>query len=184
MKEASQSPPFQFRLRTLFIVTVLVTIPLAGCVVWNRMMERFFHSVYVGTTGPVNTLKDWPRPLTALIDELDAAGLDRNTLKIYCLCRGFDWEFVWRMEGDASMLKLLQDKWELTQVADPDWFILKNGRSHNSGVPLPDWWAPQQNDQTTFYANPQGIHGGKGDHIHVAFDAATQTIFVHCWDNF
>lgn len=184
MTETPSNPSFQFRLRKLFIVTVLVAIPLAGFVVWKRSMDRFFHAMFVGDTGPVNKLEDWPHPLLESIDELDAAGLDRSTLKIHCLCQGFDPEYVWRMDGNAKMFKLLQNKWKLTQVANPAGFILMNGHSDLSGVATPAWWTPKQDGQTAFYVCPQELARDKGDRFQVAFDQKSETIFVHYWFNF
>jgi hypothetical protein len=164
------------------IACLVLCVALMG--LWVRSYHRFVHNIFVGDTGPVDRREEWPRPLLESIKEFDEAGLDERAIQVYCLCHGFDLEYVWRMDIDANLFKLLKDKWQLTQVDNPEWYILREGNSPISGIAPPAWWSPQQDGQTAFYVCPQELAKEKGDRFQVAFDPSRETIFVHYWFNF
>ncbi len=146
-------------------------------------MDSFFDAMIVGETGSVQSREEWPRPLLELIDECDEVAVTESNVQVFCLCQGFDPEYVWRMTGDETVLQLLKDKWQLSVDEKPRWHVLR-GYSQNSEVSVPPWWSPKENEQTTFYVCPQAIAKDKGDRFKVAFDASRQSIFVHYWSNF
>jgi len=146
-------------------------------------MERFFHAVLVGDTGPVTSSDDWPQPLAELIGESDGVEIDESTIRVHCLCRGFDPEYVWRMDAARGMLEHLSDRWQLTQVDGLRWPVL-NGRSQLSGEPTPTWWSPQRDADTSFYVCRHTLAGDEGDLFQVALDKKRNTIFVHYWFHF
>jgi hypothetical protein len=174
---------FQFRLRTIFVITTIVAIVVAAYIAWDRAQRQFFHAMFVGNTGPVRSRDDWPEPLKAILAEAKDDDLNEATIQVYCLCQGFDPEFVWRMDAAPDLLEHLKQRWKLTQVSHPNCKVLK-GHSHNSGIATPPWWSPKDDDDTTFFVCPQTLAGRKGDRFLVALDARRNAIFVHYWFNF
>jgi hypothetical protein len=174
--------PFQFRIRTLFIVTTVVGVLLAIFILWNRAMDRFFHGIFVGETGPVVFREQWPRPLIELIED-SSPSVAIESIKVFCLCQGFDPEYVWRMDGDSEMVSHLVERWRLTQVADPQSPVFQ-GRSHNSGVAVPEWWKPWENSDSVYYLCPATLAGDKSDRFQVVFSESEKSIYIHYWFNF
>ncbi|TWT80273.1 hypothetical protein CA13_16860 [Planctomycetes bacterium CA13] len=172
----------QFRLPTLLIVTGIIAVVLAGFVLYGRMMDGFFHDIFVGETGRVTSQDEWPNPLKRLLDETSLVK-DADHIQVHCLCQGFDPEYVWRMNGDAEAFSKLAARWQLTEVANPNWHVL-NGHSRNSGHPTPPWWNPRKSNTASYHVCPRSLAGQKGDRFQVAFDDANETIFVHYWFNF
>ncbi len=180
---SSPQPTFQFSLRTLFVLTAIASFLLAGYVLWNHAMKQFFHDVLVGETGPVESCSDWPDPLRALVEKTNGLEIDQSTIRVYCLCQGFDPVYVWRMDVAPGSFEHIRDRWKLTQVTNPNWPILE-GRSSISGVATPPWWTPKDDGSTSFFVCPQTLAGEKGDRFLVALDTRRNTIFVHYWFNF
>ncbi len=174
---------FQFRNRTLLIVTTIVLIVLAGFAVLRWSTEQAIEAMMVGNTGAVESRDDWPQPLKALTDESDGIEIDESTVEVHCLCQGFDPEYVWRMDAAPGLFEGISQRWKLSPVDDPKWYVL-SGRSQLSGEPTPSWWSPQRDGQTSFFACPQTLGGHKGDRFQVAFDKKRNVIYVHYWFNF
>ena len=174
---------FQFRLRTLLMITTIAAVLLAAYIAWERAQRQFFHAILVGNTGPVPFRDDWPEPLKAILAASKGVELDQSTIQVHCLCQGFDPEFVWRMDAAPGLLEHLKDRWKLTQISHPNWPVLK-GYSNISGVATPLWWSPKDDDDTTFFVCPQTLAGEKGNRFQVALDKRQNTIFVRYWFNF
>jgi hypothetical protein len=85
---------FRFSLRTIFAITAILAVLLAAYMAWDRAERRFFHAVFVGKTGPVRSREEWPDPLKKIVAEAKEGDLDESTIQVYCLCQGFDPEFV------------------------------------------------------------------------------------------
>ena len=179
----SQEPArFQFRLRTVFIITAILAVLLSAYSFLERAEQEFARAL-AGKTGPVNSRDDWPKPLKAILAEWEAGDLNERGIQVFCLCQGFDPEFVWRMDAAPGLLEDLKRRWTLTQVGRPNWPVLK-GRSNISRIATPPWWSPKDDGQTTFFACSQTLAGEKGDRFLVAFDPRQDVIFVHYWFNF
>ena len=174
--------PLQFRLRTLFIVMVLVALPMGAFPAWQRAMKEFFHAIVVGKTGPIEVRELWPKPLEQLVKD-SPIELTQQTLRVHCMCQGFDPEYVWRMDGDQKQMDHLAQQWKLTQVIMPRTKIF-TGRSSLSGLPVPDWWKPSQIKDIVYYVCPSTLEGEKGDRYQVAFSGQEGTIYVHYRFNF
>lgn len=175
-------PRFQFSLRVLFIVTAIAAVLVAGYVVINLAMHSFFHAILVGNTGPVPSPDDWPDPLKLLVNEPNGIDVDRSTIQVYCLCQGFDPEFIWRMDAAPGLFEHLKERWKLTPTDYANW-PGPRGKSSRSGVATPPWWSPSVDD-TTFFVCSRSLAGEKGDRFLVAFDRHRNTLFVHYWLNF
>lgn len=183
MSRPHEPARFQFRLRTVLVITTILAILLAAYIAWDRAQREFFHAILVGKTGPVQSRDDWPEPLRAILADAKDGDLDERAIQVYCLCQGFDPEFVWRMDAATGLLEHLEQRWKLGQVSHPNWAVLK-GHSNLSGVATPTWWSPKDDGQTTFFVCPQTLAGEKGDRFLVAFDKRRNLIFVHYWFNF
>ena len=178
----AQNQPPQFRLRTLFILMVLVALPLGAYLAWFRGMKEFFQAAVVGETGSIEVREHWPKPLEQLVKE-SPFEISTQTLRVHCMCQGFDPEYVWRIAGDPKQMDHLVQKWKLTQVTMPRSKIF-TGRSSFSGLPVPDWWKPSQIKDIVYYVCPSTLEGEKGDRYQVAFTGQEGTIYVHYWFNF
>jgi hypothetical protein len=174
--------PFQFRLRTLLIAMTVVGVLLAAFVMWDRAMDRILHAVLVGKTGPIESREEWPRPLIELAEDSSAL-VAVESVKVFCLCQGFDPEYVWRMDGDSELLSHLIQRWRLTQITNPRSTVFQ-GYSHNSGIAVPDWWEPWKDSDIVYHLCPATLAGDKGDRFQVAFSEAEKAIYVHYWFNF
>jgi hypothetical protein len=174
---------FQFRLRTVFIITAILAVLLSGYIACDRAWRGFFDAILVGKTGPVQSRDDWPEPLKVVLADAHEADLDERAIQVYCLCHGMDLEFVWRMDAAPGLLEHLEQQWKLARVSHPNWAILK-GHSNLSGVATPQWWSPKDDRETMFFVCPQTLAREKGDRFLVAFDPRRDVIFVHYWFNF
>lgn len=171
--------PFQFTLRTLFVVLTVVAL-LLGLGIWavDRVMHDFFHAVMVGKTGPVSSPEDWPKPLKELCDDAERAEWKVSVIQVHCLCQGFDPEYVWRMESTPGLLDYLKQKWELSRVTEP-MGVVRDGRSRLSGERVPPWWNPLESENAEFYVCKRTLAREGSDRFQVAVDKKGGTIFVH-----
>ena len=87
------------------------------------------------------------------------------------------------MDAAPGVFEQLSDRWKLTPVEDPQWYVLGDS-SHISGEPTPSWWSPERDGETLFFVCPQTLGGEKGGRFQVALDEKRETIFVHYWFNF
>ena len=172
----------QFRLRSLFILMCLVALSLGLFLALLRGMKEFFHAIVVGETGAIEVRELWPKPLE-MLDEGSPFEISQQTLRVHCMCQGFDPEYVWRMDGDQEQMDHLIQQWKLTQVTMPRSKIFI-GQSSLSGLPVPDWWKPSQIKDVVYYVCPSTLAGEKGDRFQVAFSEQEGTIYVHHWFNF
>ena len=138
-----------YRLKTRFRVTGIFAVILALYVAWDRAMDRFFKDLLVGDTGPVTSVDDWPRPLKVLADETSIISADH--LQHYCLCQGFDPEYVWKMPCDDEAFSEIETRWQLTAIPTPNTHIFR-GFSHNSGYATPHWCNPTELSNVSYYA--------------------------------
>ncbi len=69
------------------------------------MMRQYFVYVLAGNTGPMSLRADWPPPLKDVLDAPDGIEIDESTIKVHCLCQGFDPEFVWRMDAALGFVR-------------------------------------------------------------------------------
>ena len=178
----SQNQPAQFRLRTLFILMVVVALPLGIFLALRRAINDGLREIVVQGTGPIEDRELWPKPLTELVEDRSIE-IAQQTLKVHCLYKFIDPEYVWRMEGDQELMDQLIQKWKLTQVTMPRNKIFK-GHSSLSGLPVPDWWKPSEIKDVVYYVCPSTLAGEDGDRYQVAFSEQEGTIFVHYWFNF
>lgn len=184
---AEVKPRFWSNFRVLLIITIIiVAIAAFFAVVYTALRfsgRAIVEAVIVGDTGPIVSRDDWPQPLKNLIRESDDFEIEESTIQVYCLCKGMDREYVWRMDASPGLFEHVSQSWNLSQVDAPKWPIL-DGNSMISGKPTPSWWSPQRDDKTLFFVCPQTLGGLKGDRFQVALDKKRHLIFVHYWDNF
>lgn len=83
----------------------------------------------------------------------------------------------------ATTLIALLLGWRLTQVSNPKSTVFQ-GRSHNSGIAVPDWWKPGKAPDIVYYLCPATLGGNKSDRYQVAFSESEQSVYVHYWYNF
>lgn len=167
---------------------VAAVLLAAGCVYVQWRVRGYLADIraaFTGETGPVRSRAGWPRPLLELLDEgVEGIEIDESVIPVYCLCRGFDDTFVWRMDAVPGLFEHLQERWKLTQVDDSRFYILEGAKSPHSAVRTPHWWQPHDDGHTTFYVSSQVLAGGKDDHFHVALDEKREKIWVYHWFNF
>ena len=182
MPTQNQNESSQFCLRALLIFLFLVALCVGIFVAGRLGMKNALHTITVGETGPIEARELWPKPLEELVQDYPTE-ISQQSLKVYCMCQGFDPEYVWRMEGDQRLMERLIQKWKLEQAKMPATKIFM-GRSHNSGLPVPDWWKPQTIEDVVYYVCPATVAGDKGDRFQVAFSEQENKIYVHYWFNF
>ncbi len=174
----------QSRTRIWPYAFIVVAVCLVGGFALVRLGARYaIEAVLVGQTGPVTSREDWPDPLKSLAEDLGDAELDQASIQVYCLCQGFDPEYVWRMDATPGLFEHIEDRWGLSRIEDPDWRVL-DGASSLSGVATPDWWSPQRDEGTLFFVSPQELAKEKGPRFKVALDTQRNVLFVHYWFNF
>jgi hypothetical protein len=61
-------------------------------------MEQMFHAMLVGETGTIDSREQWPEPLRQIVED-STASISDESIRVFCLCQGFDPEYVWRMAG-------------------------------------------------------------------------------------
>src|SRR5262245_38926809 len=105
---------FQFRLHTLLGLIAIIAVFLGLWIAIDRILVRAFG----GGFGPV-IRDEWPAPLHDVLDNADGIEYDESTIQVYCLGRGFDPEFVWRMDDAPGLFAYLERRWELSRVAEP-----------------------------------------------------------------
>ncbi|MEM6691958.1 MAG: hypothetical protein AAF664_21195 [Planctomycetota bacterium] len=179
MNDAPSKP--SSRLTTLFWVISIFAVLLALYFTWDRAIDRLFQDLLIGSSGSIESVDDWPRPLTKLADETSLVSAD--DLQVHCLCQGFDPEYVWRMPCDGESFAEIKSRWQLSVISKPDTHIY-GGFSHNSGIPTPDWWNPADLTNVAYFACPGALAGRKSDQFQVAYHADSSTLFVHYWFNF
>ncbi|TWT31250.1 hypothetical protein KOR34_46260 [Posidoniimonas corsicana] len=175
-QEDSQPTPmsFQFRVRTLFVVTLLVAIPLVGFVIWDRAMDRLFDGLIKGEPGYVTTQEDWPRPLSQLLESAQASDVELGEIRVYCVANGLSSEYAWRMEETEGLLELLVKDLSLSDHTP------KAEERFRAQDHLPDWWDPEERANTRYYA---ANVGGVGEQFLVFHDPRNESIYVHYYDN-
>jgi hypothetical protein len=90
---------------------VAVLMLLVGLAVWlvNRAMHDFFHGVFAGNGPfPVTATKDWPKPLTELVKDVKHEKIAVQDLNVECMCRGYETEYVWRMQSTPGLPDFLK----------------------------------------------------------------------------
>ena len=173
---------FRLRLRTILALIAILALLMGGYIAVDRALDRFMFGLIIGKPGgPVQSRKDWPFDLQQLLDKPDGAQVNQASIQVFCLCKGSDLEYVWRVEASPELIELLKQRWSLAQVSKPAWPILK-GRSPILGVPTPSWWSPKVNEDTSFFAN-EG-EPGDGPGVQVAVDRRLNLIYVHWWNSF
>ena|SRR5664279_1200533 len=171
--------PFQFQLRTLFILTAVVAVFLAAYAWWDRAMGGFM----LGYIGPVENRERWPLPLKTLFDKHGEIPYNESTIQIFCLTSA-EFEHVWRMDAAPGVFEEIERQWALTKTNDPQLYKLEGYRSHMSGITTPEWWTPNDDGNTSFFVSPQVLVPGRSDHFYVALDKKRNTIFVYYWFDF
>ena len=166
-------PFFQFRLRTLFILTAVVGVLCAGVAFWMRAMDLFFEAVLVGYVGPVASADEWPRPLQELLQETSDLELDEGAIKVYCLSDAEE-EFIWKMKGPAALFEYVEDKWELVDTEDTVWLTLRE---------VPEWWSPDRESSLSDLLFRRTPVGKPFDVFWVSWDEKKQELFVWYWSN-
>jgi hypothetical protein len=173
-----------FRFSWLLAVATFSVLGIAILALFHWASNGFLSATLVGHTGPVERRDDWPRPLTELLDAEGATSRYESTIQVDCLCRGFDPEYVWRMEATPGLFAKIEKRWRLSKTTDPQLYKLEGYKSRLSGVATPVWWSPRDDGSTSFYVNPQALAREKGDRFHVALDNKRNLIFVYHWFNF
>jgi hypothetical protein len=174
--------PSRSKIRTILVV-VLVVLLLSGLGVWyvNHRMRAFFHAFVAGEPGPVTSADEWPRPLKELVKDAEFAKIAVQNLEIQCMCRGWETEYVWRMQSTSVLCDFLKKRWKLSPIPPPEHGIFC-GRSMNSGEKAPEWWSPKESLKTQFYACSRRMAREYGDQFQVAIDDERQLIFVHYYE--
>jgi hypothetical protein len=167
----------------LWALAIVVVLCIAAVVLFNVSMHAFFRAVLVGNTGSVDLVAEWPKPLKELIEDAARHKIAIEDVKVYCLCQGFDPEYVWRMRASRGLLDLLRSRWELSPTPPPDRGAFC-GKSSLSGDATPDWCLPKKDAETQFYASKRLLQGEKGDLFRVAVDGKHEIVFVHYHYNF
>lgn len=175
--------PFQFSIKSLFIVTTISAVILGAFIFLTQMMEQRFHAILVGNIGPVSSFDDYPQPLKDLLNESGDVEIDKSSLQVHCLCQGFDPEYVWQMSAMPGLFEYVSKRWKLSPVDGHNWNAPIN-RSDISGQPTPSWWLPRQKSETQFFACPQILGSEKGECFQVALDQKQEIIYVYYWLNF
>ena len=178
-----EAPKRQFTLRTLLLLTTVIAAVLGSCIGWCRSQRSQYQAYLARMTGPVISRDDWPLPLKEVLEVPEGVELDESAIQVYCLNRGFDPEFVWRMDATPGLLEHLKQQWRLTQVAGPGSVMIQR-KSRFSGIATPVWWSPKDDGDTMFFVNPNELEREKSDRLQVAYDAKQQAIFVWYWFNF
>jgi hypothetical protein len=184
MSDTEHTPSKQFAGKGCLILALAgVVLCVVAIVLFEISSREFFHALMVGKTGPVSSPKDWPKPLKELHVDGVRAKFQITNVQVYCLCQGFDPEYVWRMDSTPGLLDHLKRTWELSPAAEPTG-IMRDGRSTLSGELAPSWWNPTESKNIEFYVCARTLAGEKGDRFQVALDADRNIIFVRYWFNF
>jgi len=167
----------------LFILLGAVVLCIAAAIVVNLSIDGFFRAIVVGKTGPVSSPRDWPQPLKDLVTDAARAKIDIKGLQVHQMNDGFDPEYIWQMKATAGLFDLIAARWKLSPTPVPDRGVFC-GKSQFSGDSTPDWWSPEENAETQFYACENALAGEKGNLFQVAVDKKRGIIFVQYHYNF
>jgi hypothetical protein len=175
------SPKPSWSASRIILVVVLVLLLLLGSAAWyvNYAMRAFVHGFVAGEPGPVTSADEWPRPLKELVRDAERAKIVVQDLQVQCMCRGWETEYVWRMQSTSELRDFLKNRWKLSPMPPPLDGIFC-GRSMNSGNKTPEWWSPKESTKTQFYVCTMA--GEYGDRFQVAIDEERRLIFVHYYE--
>jgi hypothetical protein len=176
------SPRRRTWLRPILIILVVFFL-LIGVAVWylNYRMRIFFHDIFAGKCGPVTSTEDWPRPLKELVQDAEHDKITIENLKVHCMCKGYETEYVWRIQSTSGMFEFLKTRWSLSPIPTPDYGIFC-GKSMNSGDETPKWWSPKKNPTTKFYVSSRCKAREYGDQFQAAVDDERKMIFIHYYE--
>jgi hypothetical protein len=157
---------------------------LVGLAVWlvNRAMHDFFHGVFAGNGPfPVTAAKDWPKPLTELVKDAEHEKISVQNLNVECMCRGYETEYIWRMQSTPGLSDFLKKRWKLSPTPVPDHGIFL-GKSMISGDKTPEWWSPMVGKNSQFFVCGRTVAMEYGDQFQVAIDNERELIFVRYYE--
>jgi len=172
---------FQYSLRTLFIVTTVIAL-LLGLIVWYlNSMHAFFHGFVAGAPRAIESPEDWPRTLKELVTDAKQANVVVQGLEVQCMCRGWETEYIWRMQVTPGLVAFITARWKLSATTWPSDGVFC-GASHLSGDRTPAWWSPQEGGKTAYFVCNRSRASEFGDHFQVGIDEDRQVIFVRYYE--
>lgn len=173
----------RFPWRPIIIVVIVFIILIGGGIIcFNIAMHNFFHAVFAGNPGAVNSTADWPDSLKKLVEDANSAKIDLQVFEVHCMCKGYEREYIWRMNANPDLLDFVIKRWDLSPAKPPDYGIFC-GQSMLSGDSTPLWWTPKENADNQFYVCKLTLAGEKGERFHIAYDKKRNCLFVWYWDN-
>lgn len=169
--------------RTPLLIGVAVLMLVAGVAVWYLYrMHAFFHGFVAGNGRfPVTSAEEWPKPLKALVKDATEKKIEVRDLRVECMCKGYETEYVWRMQSTPGLFEFLVARWKLSSVPPSDHGIFC-GTSMYSGDYTPEWWSPMETPKTRFYICSRRLANEYGDQFQVAIDDDRQLIFVQYYE--
>jgi hypothetical protein len=160
--------PFQFRLRTLLILTAVV-----GAFFWLVASVRI-EIAKNDPRGPVLDRSEWPISLNQFLEDASAAGVNPEPVSVY-LAR-VDWTehyYCWQMHNSPELLALMTQRWSLAPANASGIAILWRD--------MPTAWASQRTPDPRRYL---ARLGGRSDNLVVMIDDSTDIVYVWYWFNF
>jgi hypothetical protein len=159
--------PFQFRLRTLFLLVAVVGV-ISGCFAYVQLeVQRAYERRFIADRD------EWLEPLKELLAEAAAEHIDVEPVEYFHPTTTWDPSFVARMKASDELLALVTQKWRLGPAAAYD--VERLWRD----IP-PEWAKPDLSAQRVYYA----MHISKADNFIVMVDESAGLLYAWFWFDF
>jgi hypothetical protein len=170
--------PFQFSLRSLFVLTFIVALLCSGIAI----IRNFYNTHFVAYWEPVESSSAWERALQNLIKDANEKQIEIKQLKVFDLKNRPDWwgpENFWQMDSSPELLSLMSESWALSSInKNNKWAKRFLDKMRN------DWRSQNPTDDIEYFALAGRLNGDKSDLYVVMNDKTHKRIFVWYYFNF
>ena len=157
---------------TLFVILALLmwlTIGVTTCIRVERERDP---------RGRVASREEWPEKLLEFLQDADQRGVPLSNLKVYY---GLHDDFFWKCDATPELVKLMIDRWKLTQVtSDHRMFpiVFKSMPTAISSL--------QRDNDIDYYVSAEYLPGGEwSGHLYCVMNYKTEKqVVVRYYYNF
>jgi hypothetical protein len=162
--------PFQFRLRTLFLLIAAGSLILCLLVAAFNGVFRILEDPH----GPVKDRTKWSWALKELLADAAESQIEFEPVQVYLSQASFfDCYYVWQLSGSPELLALMAQRWGLGPATASDKAQLWRD--------MPASWATPNATSSRRYL---AVHVQDGDNLIVMIDDTSGSVYVWYWFDF
>jgi hypothetical protein len=171
----SDTKPFQFTLRSLLILVLIVALILSVLMTLKTMFDNLFAVHW----EPVTDRSQWRSALQDFLKEADQKEVKIDVIKVYHLVGGFgDDENFWLIKYSPELLELMCTNWSLSKTN-------QNTRwAEEAWDKMPDELKPKKTNKREFYISAGWLKLAESDRYIVINDITSERIIVWYYFSF